>query len=416
MRITILTIGSRGDVQPYLALAVGLTRSGHTVRLASHAIFESWIRDYGIDFTLVRFNPRDVVNHPDVQRAKSNIVKFVLTVRRIIGPQYIDVFDDFWQASQGADAIIASPTASNAYDCAQHMGIPLMIGMLQPLIPTREFPSFFLPLAPNIGGTLNKTSHHLFNQVLWQSARTEVNRWRRLRLGHRPAAFFGPYKQMRTAEVPYLVACSPTIVPKPADWKEWHHMTGYWFLEIPPDEPPPHEVQQFLESGKPPVYVGFGSMSDEQSDRLTKIIIKALEVLNQRGILSSGWGGLEGSALPDSILHVEDVPHRWLFPRLAALVHHGGAGTTAEGLRSGVPSIVVPFGGDQHHWARILVKAGASPDVPSIDKLTTDSLAKAINAVLDNPGFRIRTESLAKSIRAEDGVSRAVKIVNAYLT
>ncbi|MGB3715923.1 MAG: glycosyltransferase [Candidatus Promineifilaceae bacterium] len=416
MRITILTIGSRGDVQPYLALAVGLMRSGHTVRLASHAIFENLIRDCGIDFALVRFNPRDIVSHPDVQRAKSNIVKFVLTVRRIIGPQYFDVFDDFWQASQGADAIIASPTASNAYDCARSLRVPLLIGMLQPLIPTREFPSFFMPPVPTIGRTLNKISHHLFNQVLWQSVRTEVNRWRRVRLGLRSAAFFGPYKQMYTAKVPYMVACSPTIFPKPSDWEEWHHLTGYWFLENPSDARPPHEVLQFLESGKPPVYVGFGSMSQDQPERLTQIVIDALEESNQRGILASGWGGLQESALPDSMLLVEDVPHRWLFARLAAIIHHGGAGTTAEGLRSGIPSIVVPFGGDQHHWARILVKAGVSPDVPSIDKLTTSSLAKAIKIATSDPDLRTRASSLAEAIRAEDGVSRAVGIVNEYLT
>jgi sterol 3beta-glucosyltransferase len=415
LRITILTIGSRGDVQPYLALAVGLARSGHTVRLASHTIFESWIRDSGIDFALVRFNPRDIVNNPDVQKAKSNIVRFVMTVRRVIGPQYFDVFDDFWQASQDADAIIASPTASNAYDCAQSLRVPLFIGMLQPLIPTREFSSFFLPPMPNFGGTANKISHHLFNQVLWQSVRTEVNRWRRVRLGHRAAPLFGYYRQMRKAKVPYLVACSPAIIPRPSDWEEWHHLTGYWFLEMPADAQPPLEVQQFLESGKPPVYVGFGSMNDDQSDRLTKTVVEALKVSNQRGILASGWGGLQELALPDSVLHVEDVPHRWLFPRLAAIVHHGGAGTTAEGLRSGVPSIIVPFGGDQHHWARILVKAGVSPAMPSIDKLTTPSLATAIDAATYDPELRKRTESLAKSIRAEDGVARAVGIVNDYL-
>ena len=151
MRITILTIGSRGDVQPYLALAVGLQRAGYSVRVASHAIFESLIRGYGVDFALVRFNPRDVVSHPQVQKARSNIFRFMLTVRRLVGPQYLDVFDDFWQAGKDTEAIIASPTANNAYDCAQALPVPLILGLLQPLIPTREFPSFFLPPFPRIG-------------------------------------------------------------------------------------------------------------------------------------------------------------------------------------------------------------------------------------------------------------------------
>ncbi len=415
MRITILTIGSRGDVQPYLALAVGLRRAGYSVRVASHANFESLIRGYGVDFALVRFNPREVVNHPEVQKAKSNIVRFILTVRRLMGPQYFDIFDDFWQASQDAEAIIASPTAINAHDCSQELQIPLVLGLLQPLIPTRDFPSFFLPKLPSIGGSLNRITHHLFDQFLWQSVRTNVNQWRKVRLGIRSAAFFGPYRRMRAERVPYLVACSPSVIPKPPDWREWHHVTGYWILEPHSDFRPPSEVEDFLQSGSPPVYVGFGSMNQEQPEMLADVVVAALERSDQRGILASGWGGLKQRRSTEKILQVDDISHQWLFPRMAAIVHHGGAGTTAAALRSGIPSVVVPFGGDQHHWGRILMEKGVSPQMLPVDDLTEESLAHAISLAISDRDLRKRASSLGESILKEDGVSRAIEIVDQHL-
>jgi UDP:flavonoid glycosyltransferase YjiC (YdhE family) len=415
LRITILTLGSRGDVQPYLALAVGLQRAGYSVRVASHAIFEFLIRGYGVDFALVRFNPRDVVNNPEVQKAKSNIFRFMRTVRRLVGPQYLQIFDDFWYASQDADAIIASPTASNAYDCAQELQVPLILGLLQPLIPTRVFPSFFLPPFPRFSGIFNRATHHLFDQLLWQNVRSSVNQWRKVRLGLRSAAFFGPYRRQRAARVPCLIACSPSVIPKPPDWQEWHYVTGYWFLEPHSDFRPPPHVESFLQSGPPPVYVGFGSMAQEQPEWLAGVVADALEQSNQRGILASGWGWSQPAMLPDTILQVDQVSHQWLFPRMAALVHHGGAGTAATALQSGVPSIVVPFGGDQHHWGRILVTAGVSPCVLPIDDLTTEALAHAITLATNDHVLRTRASTLGESIRKEDGVSRAVEIVDQHL-
>jgi UDP:flavonoid glycosyltransferase YjiC (YdhE family) len=415
MRISILTLGSRGDVQPYLALAVGLKRAGYSVRLASHAIFEPMIRDYGIDFALVRFNPLDIVNHPEAQRSKSNIVRFMLTVRRIIGPQYLSVFDDFWQACQDAQAIIASPTAANAYECAWTLDVPLIIGLLQPLIPTRQFSSFFLPPFPRFGSLFNRASHHLFNQLLWQNVRTSVNRWRKTRLGLRSAAFFGPYRAMRTQKVPYLIACSPSIIPKPPDWKEWHHVTGYWFLEPQHDFRPGPELEDFLKSGASPVYVGFGSMAQQRPERVTEVIVDAMERSNQRGILAGGWGWSKQFSLPDTMLQVENIPHHWLFPQMTALIHHGGAGTTAAALRSGIPSIVVPFGGDQPHWGRILVKQGLSAAVLPIDDLTAGSLAQALIRTANDRRLRSRTSSVGALIRQEDSVSKAVQIVDRIL-
>ena len=220
---------------------------------------------------------------------------------------------------------------------------------------------------------------------------------------------------MRAERVPYLVACSPSVIPKPPDWREWHHVTGYWILEPHSDFRPPSEVEDFLQSGSPPVYVGFGSMNQEQPERLADVVAAALERSDQRGILASGWGALKQRRLTEKILQVDDIPHQWLFPRMAAIVHHGGAGTTAAALRSGIPSVVVPFGGDQHHWGRILIEKGVSPQMLPVDDLTEESLAHAISLAMSDRGLRKRASSLGESILKEDGVSRAIEIVDQHL-
>ncbi|TFH61449.1 MAG: glycosyltransferase [Gemmatimonadales bacterium] len=408
-------MGSRGDVQPYLALAVGLQRAGHTVRVASHSIFESMIRAYGVDFALVRFNPRDVVASPDVQKAKSNIVRFMLAVRRQVGPQYSRVFDDFWMACQDSEAIIASPTAFNAVDCAQELHVPLVMGLVQPLIPTREFSSFFLPPIPRLGGALHLASHHLFDQFLWQSVRTFVNVWRKRTFGLGPAPFLGPYRDLRAEEIPHLIACSPSVIPRPRDWGKQNHLTGYWFLDPLPGFRPPPPLHKFLESGPAPVYVGFGSMTHDTPDGLSDVVIEALGRSNQRGVLASGWGALPDRQLPETVMQVEDIPRQWLFPRMAALVHHGGAGTVAAALQSGVPSVVVPFGGDQFHWGRRLEALGVSPQVLPVDGLNAPSIERALRQVIDNRDISNRAVSLGRAIRAEDGVSNAVYLIGNYV-
>lgn len=415
MRITILTIGSRGDVQPYIALAIGLQRVGHTVRFATHAIFESWVRSYGLDFALVRFNPQDIVNHPEAQKSTSNIVRFMLTVRRIVGPQFHAVFEDFWQASQGTEAIIASPAAFGAYDYAEELRVPLIIGLLQPLIPTRAFPSFFSPPMPNFGGTYNLLTHWLFEQLLWHNVRNWLTHWRQAKLQLPPAPFTGPYSQMRAKRVPHILSCSPAVIHKPADWADWHYISGYWFLDPPADWHPPAALEQFLQAGPPPVYIGFGSMRDERPEILAQIVVDALNQAGQRGILAAGWGGLGRTALSETIFQIDSIPHGWLFPRMAAIVHHGGAGTTGAGLRSGIPSMIIPFGGDQYHWARVVVELGVAPKVPSVNKLTADSLASAIRCAINDQDLRARAFELGEMIRAEDGVSRAIHIVDRHI-
>jgi len=212
-----------------------------------------------------------------------------------------------------------------------------------------------------------------------------------------------------------LSAYSPSIIPHPADWPESVHVTGYLFLDSQTDWQPSPELKAFLEAGDPPVYIGFGSMAGRNPEELARLATEALTRSDQRGVLLTGWGGLRAESVPDNVFVVEAAPHSWLFPRMAAVVHHGGAGTTAEGLRAGVPTVIVPFAFDQAFWGARVKASGLGPDPIPMKKLTADQLAKAIRIAVTDRDMRQHAKSYGEAIRAEDGTGTAVKIVQQYL-
>ncbi len=219
---------------------------------------------------------------------------------------------------------------------------------------------------------------------------------------------------MRDKKLPVLYGFSPTVIPKPTDWPPWIHVTGYWFLDRPSDWKPPEELVDFLKSGTPPVYIGFGSMSQIDPEEATDIVLEALRITRQRGILGTGWSGLGKADLPPEVFRIESIPHDWLFPRISVVVHHGGAGTTATGLRFGIPSIITPLFGDQFFWAKRVYALGAGPAPIPKGKISKEILANAINEALHNKNILIRAEQLGEIIRSENGIGKAVEIVEEY--
>jgi UDP:flavonoid glycosyltransferase YjiC (YdhE family) len=213
---------------------------------------------------------------------------------------------------------------------------------------------------------------------------------------------------------PVIYGYSPSVLPRPRDWPDFVHITGYWFLEQQTSWRPPPELIDFLQAGPPPVAIGFGSMNNRDPERTTEIVLQALERSKQRGILLTGWGGLPQSDLPDRVFKIDFVPHEWLFPRLGAIVHHGGAGTTAAALRSGVPSIGVPFFAIQPFWTEHAYRAGAGPRPIPRQKLTAANLADAIGLAVNDQSIRRRAAHLGELIRREHGVQRAVEIFQRY--
>ena len=415
MKILISSFGTRGDVQPYLALAVGLQRAGHQVTLSTSGIYSDWIHAYGVKTQPSRFSFQEVMQQPEAQAVRNkNLLRqivFALNALRQSG----EMADVVWRAAQDADLIIQSPTGCGALEAASTRGIPAIMASPLPFAPTRRFLSFFLG-APrfSLGGGYNLLTHRLMHIALWHGMCKRFTNPLRKRLGLPLLRSFADFlAESRRLGVPWLYGYSPHVLPKPSDWDTQQHVTSYWFLAAPLDWQPPNGLLHFLESGPPPIYVGFGSMGHGDPTQHTQLVLRALALSGQRGVLLTGWGGMVSQSPPPNVFFVENIPHDWLFPRMAAVVHHGGAGTTGAGLRAGVPNLITPFApNDQVAWAERVERLGVGMHLPGIKSLTAEQLAEAIQHAVTDSTLRVRAAALGETIGAEDGLARAMEIID----
>jgi sterol 3beta-glucosyltransferase len=416
MYISIITIGSRGDVQPYIALGSGLQKAGHRVQLVADELYKESIEERNLSFAPIYTNPKKFFDE-DIFKTGKNIFRFSKQIRRqykIIGHRH---FREVLDALVNVDVILFSPLASAAFHIAELKKIPCIGAYLQPVTPTKEFGPTFLPELPLLIPFRNLINWQLFrlnNKIYFYLIKDVVNECRKEVLKIAPL----PWKVYSNADLsgmPILYGFSNNIIPRPMDWKENIHITGYWFLENKRSWQPPQDLVQFIESGTPPIYFGFGSMIDKEISTVVNIITAVLKRTNQRGIISSGWNESYNFEVSSDVFMVNDVPHEWLFPKMAAVVHHGGAGTTAAGLKAGVPSIVVPFSFDQPFWGNRVFKLGAGPKPIPRKRLTVDNLAKAINLVIKSKRYSMTARRIGEKIQAEDGVCNAVKIIESIV-
>jgi sterol 3beta-glucosyltransferase len=262
-----------------------------------------------------------------------------------------------------------------------------------------------------LGGWYNLFTHNFLIYVSGFFQTKYIKRWAKVNNLPPIPKKIGVLHNRHGEHIPVLNAYSKQIFPKPFDWDENVFITGYWFLDEQNDYQPSKELQAFLDAGEPPVYVGFGSMAGKKPERVTRIVIDALQKAYVRGLLASGWGGLAPEDLPDSIMMIDHAPHDWLFPRVSAVVHHGGAGTTAAGLRAGKPTVICPFIVDQPFWGRRVFEMGVGSQPIPQKKLNVDNLASALIEVTSNPSIQQNAQVIGEKIRAEDGVKNAVKII-----
>ncbi|MBW4642468.1 MAG: glycosyltransferase, partial [Goleter apudmare HA4340-LM2] len=307
------------------------------------------------------------------------------------------------------------PKALGGYHIAEKLQIPGFLSLFLPLYtPTTAFPS---PIFPNLkGGWYNQLTYQLL-PLLTAPYLHVINQWRQERLGLKPR--FWTEKEIIGSHgnsTPILYAYSPQVIPRPNDWNSRTIVTGYWFSDTSANFVPPLQLLDFLAAGKPPVCVGFGSMTGQNPSELTEIVLTALKNTGQRGILLTGWGGISNADLPDDVLKLEAVPHDWLFPRVAAVVHHGGAGTTAAALKAGVPNVIIPFFGDQPFWGQRVEALGVGPKPIPKKHLTAEKLAAAIQVAVNDQEMRQRALSLSEKIQAENGVEQTVKLINRFLS
>jgi len=421
MKITILAIGTLGDVQPLVALGKGLQAEGHEVSVATHAAFETFILTNKLGFFLIEGNIKEAFQSEAGRAAYQggwNFIKSWHNFARMIKQLIIHAGTDAWTACRDADAILFSPIGYLfGPHIAEKLNIPAMAAYFQPIHLTGAFPSFISPTQRNLGSIFNQFTHIVAELMYWLPYRSMINKWREECLNLPPIPLTVNYvKQMRRQRYPAIYGISPNVLPKPPDWGNNIEITGYWFLDSSEDWNAPKDLVDFLGSGPPPVYVGFGSTNTGKPKEITDLIIQALKLTNQRGVLSMGWGGFSQSDLPDNVFKAESIPHDWLFPQMATVIHHGGAGTTAAGLRAGIPSIIVPFFVDQPFWGQRVSELGVGPKPIPIKRLSIDRLAVAIMKAVSDKEIQMRAAMLGKKIRAEDGVNRAVEVINRHIS
>ena len=411
MRVTIMSVGSRGDVQPYVALGLGLQAAGHDVILATHDDFRAFVREYGLEFRAIAGSPRAMMGSPEGKRVAgsgANPLLFARTFGRVFAGYADEFFRETLAACEGADAIIYAYFALSGYGIARKKGIPGVLGLLQPMNRTTRFPLQPSPVFGTWNGIYNWTTFVVAQQLFGQIFKKQMNAWNK-KLGLPPMPLAGFYSMADRKNFPVLYGYSPTLVPRPPDWKENMHVTGYWYLGQPQGWKPPADLLRFLEAGEPPVYVGFGSMTTAYPEKTTRIVVEALRRAGKRGILLSGWGALHGGELPASVYCIESIPHDWLFPRMQAVVHHGGSGSTGAGLKSGVPSFAVPFFADQYFWGDRLARLGVGPKPVPQDRLTVERLTEALKQATSDPQMKKRAVVAGKRARSEMGVEKAVE-------
>jgi UDP:flavonoid glycosyltransferase YjiC (YdhE family) len=413
MRIAIIASGSRGDVEPYVALGKGLQAAGHVVRLVTHRDFESLVAAHGVDFWPVEGSVQDVAQSMAALIENGNFLAILAQMGKEAQRGALALTTASLAACQGMDLIVAGiGGVFVGIAVAEKLGLPVLQAYYIPFTPTSAYPAFVVPRPPALLGTLpNRPSYQVARQMMWQAFRSADKAARRAVLDLPAAPFFGPFNAEPVRGQPILYGYSPAVIPPPTDWGADVHVTGYWFLDPAEDWTPDPALADFLAAGPPPVYVGFGSMSSRNPEATANLIVDALARAGQRGIIHAGWGGLQRTELPGSVLMINGAPFSWLFPRVAAVVHHGGAGTTSAGLRAGVPSVVVPFFGDQPFWGQRVADLGVGPAPIPRKKLTAERLAEAIRTAVTDEAMRGRAAELGARIRAEDGVANAVAVV-----
>jgi UDP:flavonoid glycosyltransferase YjiC (YdhE family) len=400
-------------------MGTGLLAKGYAARLVSHETFREMANANGLEFAHVEGNPVDMVRGVEGQAwlgSTNNPIRFLYQTFRIAKRVLVSLARDALEACRGSDAIVYSlPLAGAGYSIAERLGVPGIPASLYPLHPTRAFPSIITPTLPFRTGALNWLSGFITAQLFWRIYRSCLDPWRKREVGLPPLPAIAPFKRFEKQGLPYLYGYSPSLIPVPAGWSALRAVCGYWFLDGPADWRPSRTLLDFLAAGDPPVYVGFGSMAGSDGERMTRIVLKALHASGRRAVLSAGYGGLKEENLPEEVLSVGSVPHDWLFARVSAAVHHGGAGTTAAALRAGIPSIIIPFFADQFFWGKRVFESGLGPRPIPRKRLSAEGLAAAIAEAVDGERMRENCRLMAERIAAEDGIARAVDAVHAYL-
>lgn len=420
MKVLIATVGTRGDVQPYLSLAIGLKAAGHEVTMCTCPRFSSFIDEQGIAYSHLDDGLLQLLESEAGRSMFQNlsgvlgVLRTIPKVLKQVGPVHRKMVADAWTAVESVDpdVIVYHPKMFCVPAFAALRNIPAVSALLYPMqVPTGETPFFGMPRLP-LGRNYNRSTYHLVNSLTRFGTRAYLREWRAKydKTGRTKSS--GPIQTSTGDPIPVIHGYSASVCPKPCDWPDFASVTGYWFMPDYPGWSPSPELSEFLDrTGPPIVYVGFGSMAGTTPRNTTSTIMSAIEKADVRAVVATGWGGLALTDLPPTVHMLESVPHDWLFPKMAAVVHHGGAGTTAAGLRAGCPTVICPFGLDQPFWGRRVAELGVGAAPISQRRLTANLLSAAIVRATQDESIHEAAKRIGAAIRQEDGISRAVNII-----
>ena len=409
--VVIFTIGTQGDVRPCVSLGQGLKRAGYPVRIVTSSNFTELVRNAGLEFYPITADFQAML---EANNSIGDHGLKLLKIARIFREQYTKWAASWVQeglrASEGAGLLIGvSNSILLAKALSEACGIPFAVARLQPVTRSRILPPIMFGVArKQTSAVVSLGAHYVMFKLLWDVMRPAINDIVRRQLQLKPYPWYGPYfRDLQTAKT--INGFSEQVLPRPADWTEYSQVTGYWFLDQPRWSPSP-ELQDFLDAGPKPVYIGFGSMVAGNAAAFTETVLEGVKQSGRRAVLATGWGALNGEdgARSEQIFFLRQAPHDWLLPLMAGAVHHGGAGTIAASVRAGIPSVVVPFFGDQPFWAHCLYKRGVAPPALNRNTLTPAALASALKAI-GEPRMLEQAAAIGRAVRAEDGVAEAVQ-------
>lgn len=404
MKFVAVTYGTEGDTRPLAELCRALMDAGHEARLLADISTLEFAHALRVPAAALSGDIRQALRPGEALsfavRKRAGVTGTASALARIANANTAAWMREVAAASEGCDAIIVSGLAAFVgFSVAEHRGVKAIGTGLIPITPTAEFPSPFLRPGA-LPGWLNRTSHRLVNGLLWRAFRKATNAARASVCG------LAPRKAVWDSH-PMLYGVSRVLLPRPMDWPDNAHVCGQWTLP-PPNWSPPQDLTDFLSAGEPPLYVGFGSMAGFDGGELLSEIVAA--VAGRRALFYSGWSGMDGSGLPANFFPVGETPHGWLFPKISLAIHHGGAGTSHSAVRAGIPSVVIPFAGDQFFWADRLRRAGVAAVPARRRHLRASEVADGI-AFAESVGARSRAKSLGSEMAAEDGLANAVSLI-----
>lgn len=413
MHITIFVYGTWGDLRPHTVLGQALQQQGHEVQVVASPGYEQWIRDRGLGFYPLTTDVNTFARE-NVDLMDKGFISQLQTLRTRIAPIFTQMGLEVMEATRKSDVLMTVEFGlSLLLDVVKANNLKPIFINPAPINPTRES-NTILPAPPDwfpFEGWYNRLGYTVLRQSSWRGLAGGRNPLAK-QLGLPKSSYKDFCALVDTA--PALTTVSRHVFQRPADWGDHWQVTGFLF-DHDPDWTPPQDLVDFLERGEPPVYIGFGSMPDSNPQATTRMILEAIRRSGKRAILLTGWAGLGAENMPEDVYVLKYAPHSWLFPKMAAVIHHGGSGTTASGMRAGVPTVIVPHQGDQSFWGRTVqsLKVGTAP-IPR-KKLTTENLAAAITEVTNNHSLRANARQLGEKIHAEDSLGEAVKWVNSYL-